>query len=77
MKFTINLLLTIAIFCTVTLAGDQGNGGATGCTINCPPPPPCTVNCDGLAGNPGVDGLQSIETDLMVIVIEQMLGANL
>jgi hypothetical protein len=75
MKFTLNLLLTVVLFCSAALAGDQGNGGYQGCTINCPPPPPCTEHCDGRpAGEPGVEGITSIEGAILLNVVRQYLG---
>jgi hypothetical protein len=45
------LFLLLAIFCGTALAeGDMGNGGYTGCTQNCPPPP-CQANCRTLPVN--------------------------
>jgi hypothetical protein len=46
MKTTLTTVLSFVLFCSVTFAGDLGNGGYTGCTVNCPPPP-CTENCGG------------------------------
>ena len=37
--------------------GEMGSGGYRPCTVNSPPPPPCTVNCDpGAGGNAAVAG---------------------
>jgi hypothetical protein len=51
MKRITNVLLTIALLATMAFAdGDMGNGATSGCTENCPPPPPpCTENCPGMA----------------------------
>lgn len=48
MRTIFSLFLVMILLCFLSIgsviAGDQGNGGNSGCTINCPPPP-CTVNC--------------------------------
>ncbi len=38
------LFLVLALISGSAFAGDQGNGGYAGCTIDCPPP--CTEDCD-------------------------------
>lgn len=51
MKSTMKLFLLAALFCGTALAdGDMGNGGDTGCTRNCPPPP-CEENCRAVPVN--------------------------
>ena len=44
MKTIAKFFLVMALFTGSVWAGDQPNGGRTGCTENCPPP--CTENCD-------------------------------
>ena len=77
MKFTLNVVLTVVLFCSAALAGDQGNGGNSGCTINCPPPP-CTVNCDGSqTGEPGTNRIGAIEAELSIVAVRQYFGISL
>lgn len=44
MRSIAKLFLVTALFTGSIWAGDQPNGGYTGCTVDCPPP--CTENCD-------------------------------
>ena len=73
MKLTLNLILTFAIFCSAALAGDQGSGGYGGCTINCPPPPPCTENCGQGSSVQGTISITSIETDTLITILDLYL----
>ena len=67
MKTMLKVTLMIALLGTTVLAdGQMGTGGREGCTAeNCPPPPPCTVNCGGLTM-----GLEEEITDSTDIVVE-------
>ena len=74
MKFTLNVILTIAFLSSIGFAGDQGNGNNQGCTINCPPPP-CTENCDG--SQAGTNEPAAIGTDLLIVAVGQYFGLSL
>ncbi len=76
MKTKLNIFFAVVLFCSTTFAGDVGNGGAQGCTQNCPPPP-CTENCGGRPeGAPGeIEG--TFETDIVLFAIGQYLGISL
>lgn len=48
MKTTIKLVLTLVLFTSFAVAGDQGTGGYKPCDPEieiCPPPPSCMENC--------------------------------
>ena len=57
MRSIAKLFLVMALSTGSVWAGDQPNGGYTGCTVDCPPP--CTENCD-----PG-DGLFSQDSTVL------------
>jgi hypothetical protein len=67
MKTMLKIILTIALFTSLALAGDMGSGGYQGCTVDCPPPPPCTENC-GLA----MQGNDQATDSLSTIVISEV-----
>jgi len=74
MKYTLNLVLTLTLFCSAAIAGDLGNGGYQGCTINCPPPP-CGEYCDGsTTGQNNINDSGSIEANVIWAVVRQYLG---
>jgi hypothetical protein len=69
MKTTMKLFLVLAFLSATVLAeGEMGNGGRTGCTTNCPPPP-CTANClVQPAAEPAVE-----TTDKIVVLISKFI----
>jgi len=60
MKTILKVALAISLLASFAMAdgdGEMGSGGYQPCTINCPPPPPCTADCDpGAGGNAAVAG---------------------
>ncbi len=62
MKTTLNVILTVVLFCSAAFAGDQGNGGR-----------PEVAPGIGI----GTGTIGTIESDAIIAVIEQYLGLSL
>jgi len=60
MKTILKVALAISLLASFAMAdgdGEMGSGGYQPCTINCPPPPPCTEFCEaGGGGNAAIAG---------------------
>lgn len=71
MKTMTKLFLMIVLLGSMAMAGDMGNGGYQGCTVDCPPPP-CTENC--IVAPTGNTTIKS--SDVIIFFVKRYLGLS-